>query len=158
MEYDWEDFVAVHFDGGHTFTSTGHYPFIAGYTTAGEPLYSAYLSIPGKPSHVDVAIPNGVRLENIRIKLHYADGSTTLTKPYGSISIYALRYDPSAYDLSEYYSSKVKEAGGMDATGPFSWKSIKKLPDPRPDEQLSVDEASIRAPKMLWVEVLFEFD
>ena len=43
--------------------------------------------------------------------------------------VLVLRYDPESYKLCEYYASQSKEAIGMDATGPFSWKFRRNLPD-----------------------------
>lgn len=158
MEYDSGDAVSLCIEAGCTFSSAGHYPLIAGNSAAGVPFYCAQLS---ETRCFEIAIQSDVRPEEIGLKLYNADGSITIIKPqyFGqSMLIEALRYDPHAYELSEYYSSRKEEANCMDATGPFSWKFHRKLPDIQPREKLSCGEASIRAPEILWLEAFTELN
>lgn len=161
MEYDSGDVATLSIKTGCAFSTTGHYPLIAGYTAAGEPLYSGKLPDSYNFGYFDFAIPSNARPEEINIKLHNADGSVTTFRPPQdgqTVFITALLYDPHAYDLCNHYSIKGKEASGMDATGPFSWKFLRKLPATRFHEQLLPDKASIRAPLMVWVEASIELE
>lgn len=117
----------------------------------GDPLYVASSLHYASPR---VAIPNGIRPVDIKIRGHSVDGSVTLIKSssWKDIYIQVLRYDPCAFALSEYYSSRGKEADGMDAIGPFSWKFHRKLQDIGAREQASC----IRASRILWREALIE--
>lgn len=165
MYYDEEDLLKLSISPKRVFSSAGHYPLIAGYTASGEPLYCE--------STGGVAVPNGVRAGKVRIKVHYADGSTEQTlETWEIFQINVLRYNPQAYKLSGLYSSRGEEAGGMDATGPFSWKFHRKLPDIQPREEpppnktsnhaarrlWAIDEAPVCAPERLWREFFFEPD
>lgn len=156
MEYDRENIVTLTIHSGRVFSSAVHYPLIAGYTIAGEPLYCALLS----PSGLDIAIPDGVCLENISIREHNAGESAKLIESSDRLLLVdALRYEPRAYVSNKYYSSREREMDAMDATGPFSWKFHRKLPKIKSRNQASLDETSNRAPKsLLWSEVVIELD
>lgn len=71
----------------------------------------------------------------------------------------ALKYDPHSYNLNKHYTMNAEGEDGMDATGPFLWKFHRKLSGiPENQESMSPEEASIRAPRMLWAEVLVGSD
>lgn len=132
----------------------GHHPIVAGHTVAGDPIYFTSLIGKGPYGH-SIIIPSGARPENIKIKRYHADGSIALFPPcYESVALDALRYHLQAYEWSEYYPSKGKEAGEMDPTGPFSWKFHRKLLDTPSWKQL----CPIHAPLVLWREVSIEPD
>ena len=160
MRFIRNDMVILRFRAGDRFSIAGHYPLLAEYR-GGTPLYCAYYegNFPGQSGkqRIDIAILNGIRPENIKFVSRLSDGSfvTTVCK---DIRVYALRYDPYAYDLCERYSSREKEdVPGIDATGPFSWKFERRLPDIKVRKPISPDEASIRAPRLLWVESLIDW-
>lgn len=125
----------------------------------GERLYYASFWTPQYGLH-HVAIPSGIQLEGIKIKMHGTDGSITLLEPchLQPIEAVVLRYDPHGYDLSEQYSSRGEELGGMDATGPFSWEFCRDLPNSQRQKYVPSDEASICKPQLLWEEALIEAD
>ena len=151
---DTEDLVVLIFDAADNFSSAGHYPLIAGYTEDSRPLF---YSVDHERLY-KIAIPNGYRPERLKIRTHYTDGSTDI-KMLGSFRVYALRYEPHAYEMCEKYSSPGENANGMDATGPFAWNFHKKLPDHNKAREGDVrpDRASaIRAPGFLWNEILIE--
>lgn len=146
MEYEIQNVISLYIDAGCIFSSTDHYPLVAGYTAGGEPLYDAWLTIPGAArTYARIAIPSGIRPERVTIKVHNADGSITLIQPSDatSLSVNALRYDPHAYDLNEYYSKRGKEECDMDSTGPFSWKFYKRLPVIQTGKKVMWEEALI---------------
>lgn len=150
MEYNETDTATLTICYGRTFSSTGHYPLLAGHTATGIPLY--YAKFAG-----GVAVPEGVQAGGVKVKIHNTGGSTRLIEGHLKfIHVPALRYDPYSYKLSGYNSFRGKEAGGMDATGPFSWKFHRKLPVTRPSERISPDEASLSLPEEIWRELLIE--
>lgn len=122
MEFDCEDLVILETKSGCAFSRESHYPPIAGHTGAGEPYY-----ISEGPELKSIAHLDAVQPEHTVINQHNAHGSAGLSRLSRDVRIYALRYDPDAYGMSEYYSSRGKGADGMDATGPFSSKHQKKL-------------------------------
>ena len=141
MEYDDTDIAILEVRTGDIFRIAGHHPLLAGYTADGEPLYmSEYF-------FRDVPVPENAQPENVKIKEHYLDGSTAI-EARSHFSVSMLRYDPESYDLCEHYSSRKKEEIGMDATGPFSWKFHRMLPDSKPGE--------VWPHGPLWCEVLTE--
>lgn len=158
MKYDQEDAAILEVDVEGTFASDGHYPIIAGYTAAGEPLYYSWINLVESYRTITIAIPSDVTRENIKLKVYKEDGSIAIAElaSDGDLYIVTLRYDPHAYDSSELHASRGKTACGMDATGPFSWKFHRALPDIQPQEQLDPDKASFYAPQILWVETLVE--
>lgn len=128
LRYVARDTTAICIDKASTFLQHGHYPLVAGRTPDGELLYLAKISARKKQHYL--AIPNGIRQQKIKLKVHYADGtekSATSSIIDGSMKIPVLAYDPESYKSSGYYASRREFSGGMDATGPFSWKFNRKL-------------------------------
>lgn len=150
---DTEDLVVLIITTADIFSSAGHYPLIAGYTEDSEPLFYSV----NHEKLYSIAIPSGHRPERLKIKTHYLDGSTDI-KVLGSFRVYALRYEPHAYEMCEKYSSREETANGMDATGPFAWNFHRKLPDNGAREShVRPDKANtIHAPGFLWNEILIE--
>lgn len=91
-----------------------------------EPLYIAKEGKRLNDFHY-LAIPSGVRLEHVGVRLHYSDGSVEIGAA-SFLDVPVLLYDPEAYSSIEYYLSQEEFTGGMDATGPYSWKFSRKLP------------------------------
>lgn len=141
MEYDDTDIAILKVQTGDTFRIAGHHPLLAGYTADGEPLYMS------EKSFCDIPVPENTQPENVKIRKHYLDGSTII-EAISHFSVSMLRYDPESYNLCEHYSSQKKEEIGMDATGPFSWKFHRMLPDNKPGEVW--DDVPV------WSEVSFE--
>lgn len=165
MNFDGQDIVTLYMEAhsGGMFSSAGHHALLAGYAASGRPLYTASIrsSVDSYDfSGASVAIPDGVPLEEIKLKSHKADGSMAITalSHVDYIDFDVLRYDSPAYDLCDYCSTRGKEAGGMDATGPFAWTFHRKLPDIKPRERISLNEASILAPRRIWLDVVIESD
>lgn len=143
---------------GEAFCTAGHFPLNAGYTSGGNPLYMARITVKvsrGCFCTVWIKVEDGNRLEDIRIRAFLGDGTNVLLDAEGCLLIPVLRYDPSAYAIQQ-------EKGGMDPTGPFSWNFRRKLPcilglpQRIPSETHAVQENSIPAGKhrikIRWVE------
>ena len=156
MEYDNQDLATLSVDARDTFSSTGHYPLLAGHTKDRRPTYCSTIhAYPIVSGFLDIPIQDNIKPDDIKIRIHYSTGSIVING-FSSIHIKGLRYDPGSYSLCEHYSSQAKEANDMDATGPFSWKFHRKLPDIKPPRSMSPDEAMIRAPEFIWAELLIE--
>ena len=145
MEHNSEDIATLCLRDGENICSAGHYPLLVGYTVDGEPLYM--LELPHIP------IPENARPGYVKIKEHYAypKGSTYIRTIEGFL-VLVLRYDPESYNLCKQYSPQAKEAIGMDATGPFSWKFHRKLQDIEAREE----NRRFCGDKVIWSEVLVQ--
>ncbi|KAI5116346.1 hypothetical protein M0805_005821 [Coniferiporia weirii] len=110
---------------GTAFSSKGHYPLFAGYTTGGKPAYVAKACLTNN-RWTYCAVTEGTRPEDLRIP-DYSIRVRANARGIGpeSLVVYVLRYVPAAYTGSRSYDESV-EGGeeGLDATGPFFWKPV----------------------------------
>lgn len=140
LTYVSEHITELSIDGNVPFLRDGHYPLIAGssYASNGNPLYVAKAWMKSLGSHYQyLAIPDGVRLERLSVKLHYSDEPAQIIA-VTSLDVPLLSYDPSAYAAADCYSSHWKSPSGMDATGPYSWRFSRKLPKNQDSEGAAV--------------------
>lgn len=124
------------------FSKQDHFPLFAGHALNDEPLYFAYLQQTG-PHVLHLAVPDGACPEKLRVRFHFMDGSIkeTVFRPGRvTLAVHVLRYDPDAYSRSKHYPPKAGISDEMDATGPFSWKFHRRLPDTQSKVESSLDE------------------
>ena len=97
-------------------------------------------------------------LSKLQFREHYADGTVKVSTPdlgfFASVYVLALKYDPDAYNQIKY-NVDARKSEGMDATGPFSWKFYRKLPDTEAQRQCSSPGFRHFWPELLWVESIF---
>lgn len=132
-----------------------HYPLIAGCKPDVEIVYIVEAHTDAIGHSVFVAIPDGICREQLSLKLYYLDGSEETVDSYLA-EVPVLLYAPEAYSLTEYYSSQWEHSGGMDATGPYSWKFSRKLPDTRESADAAEGCESDDEKEVLWAEALID--
>lgn len=104
-----------------------HHPFLAGYTPDGRPSYVFWL----RDQHDILHYGCGPTVREARflrqLEVKGAFGLTGIVESDVAVFVLVLKYDVEAYDRCGLYADRYSKAG-MDPTGPFSWKFVRKLP------------------------------
>ncbi|THH07891.1 hypothetical protein EW145_g3070 [Phellinidium pouzarii] len=119
-----DDVFELHLQHGRAFSSAGHHPIFAGYTTNGERAYVAKARFGHNFSSCYCIVTEGTKLEDLRIRTRprAANGVMKEITPI-SLSVYVFRYVPNAHTESDRFS-RVLDGIVSVATGPFYWKPL----------------------------------
>ncbi|KAI5118534.1 hypothetical protein M0805_009686 [Coniferiporia weirii] len=125
LEMSLYDVLELRVPRGTAFSSTDHYPLLAGYTAGGKPAYVA--SARFKNDSVDseyCAVIEGTRPEDILITDHVGGKAVKRNGP-DFMDVYVLRHAPATYAKDDCYGKTLGDSEeGLDATGPFFWKPM----------------------------------
>lgn len=137
------------------FKPTDHFPLLAGLAPDGDRLFTADTS--GEAfCGVMHAVAEGTRPGDLRLRTHYTDGRTYDEDLYpqknDKMHVLCLCYDPTLYKNNGIPSMGL---AGMDTTGPYSWKSSRKLPADGREKDRSFC-TPVEDPYMSWEEVVHE--
>ncbi|KAI5121793.1 hypothetical protein M0805_009785 [Coniferiporia weirii] len=125
LEYHTNDVLPLHIPKGTPFSLMGHQPLLAGYTAQGERAYVAMATLSSPPWNTPCTITEGARPEDLRVRVRAdSSGGNGRVRVVAPVSV---DVDVLAYELGAYARSGIG-VDGLDATGPFSWRFVRRLP------------------------------